>query len=57
MAPEILSGEAYNSKSDIWSVGCVLYEVLTLRKVFDATVCMKFKIKNKTIFDCILEST
>jgi NIMA (never in mitosis gene a)-related kinase len=38
MAPEIMAGEGYNSPSDIWSVGCVLYEILTLQKVFDATV-------------------
>ena len=30
----------YNQKSDIWAVGCVLYEMLTLRKVFDASVSM-----------------
>ena len=28
----------YNQKSDMWALGCVLYEMLTLRKVFDATV-------------------
>jgi len=28
----------YNQKSDMWAMGCVLYEMLTLRKVFDATV-------------------
>lgn len=28
MAPEILLGQAYSSKSDLWSVGCIYYEML-----------------------------
>ena len=30
----------------MWAVGCVLYEMLTLNKVFDATVCKKFLTNN-----------
>lgn len=37
MSPEIVQGQKYNQKSDMWALGCVLYEMLTLRKVFDAT--------------------
>lgn len=35
ISPEICNSEAYNQKSDIWSLGCVLYELATLRHAFD----------------------
>ena len=35
MAPEILNGEEYNRKIDIWSLGCILYELFTLKPCFD----------------------
>jgi serine/threonine protein kinase len=27
MSPEVLNGEGYDWKSDIWSVGCIAYEL------------------------------
>ena len=35
MAPEILDGQPYNHTADIWSLGCILYELCTLEKPFD----------------------
>eukprot|EP00826_Nyctotherus_ovalis_P017615 TRINITY_DN15196_c0_g1_i4.p1 TRINITY_DN15196_c0_g1~~TRINITY_DN15196_c0_g1_i4.p1 ORF type:complete len:397 (-),score=113.93 TRINITY_DN15196_c0_g1_i4:148-1338(-) len=35
LSPEICQERPYNQKSDIWSVGCILYELLTLRHAFD----------------------
>ena len=29
MAPEIFDDESYNYKADIYSVGCVMYELLS----------------------------
>lgn len=38
MSPELCQGVKYNFKSDIWAVGCVVFELLTLKRTFDATV-------------------
>ena len=35
MAPEVLQGQDANPRSDIFSFGCVLYEMLTARRAFD----------------------
>ncbi|XP_048735252.1 serine/threonine-protein kinase Nek9-like isoform X2 [Ostrea edulis] len=37
MAPEIVKGDSYDHKVDMWALGCVLYELLTLKKTFQAT--------------------
>lgn len=39
LSPEICQGRAYNNKSDIWALGCVLYELCTLKHPFDSN-CM-----------------
>ena len=36
MSPEICAAESYTSHSDIWSVGCIIYELCTKRPPFDA---------------------
>jgi hypothetical protein len=36
LSPEICNGKPYNSKTDIWSLGCLLYELCTLKHPFDA---------------------
>ena len=35
MAPELLSKEKYNNKADIWSLGCIIYELCTLNACFE----------------------
>uniref|UniRef100_H3BFY4 non-specific serine/threonine protein kinase n=1 Tax=Latimeria chalumnae TaxID=7897 RepID=H3BFY4_LATCH len=53
MAPELCQGVKYNFKLDIWAVGCVLFELLTLRRTFDATnplnLCVKIVQGTRTM--------
>eukprot|EP00936_MAST-01D_sp_MAST-1D-sp1_P000627 g627.t1 len=35
MSPELCENRAYDEKSDMWALGCVLYELITLRKAFE----------------------
>ncbi|XP_041806195.1 serine/threonine-protein kinase Nek5 isoform X2 [Chelmon rostratus] len=37
LSPEICEGRPYNNKTDIWSLGCVLYELCTLRHPFEGS--------------------
>ena len=47
MAPEMLKGEKYSNKVDIWALGCIIYELFTLNICFqDENI---FGIINKII--------
>ena len=36
ISPEVCEHSPYNQKSDIWAVGCILYELMTLKRAFEA---------------------
>ncbi|KRT84749.1 protein kinase [Oryctes borbonicus] len=38
LAPEMCDGKPYDMKSDIWSFGCVMYEICSLDRLFDGTI-------------------
>eukprot|EP00743_Colponemidia_sp_Colp-15_P010894 GILK01012068.1.p1 GENE.GILK01012068.1~~GILK01012068.1.p1 ORF type:complete len:862 (+),score=168.21 GILK01012068.1:96-2681(+) len=35
MSPEVCRGQQYNQKSDVWALGCTLYEMVMLKRPFD----------------------
>ena len=48
MAPEILNNNDYDSKSDIWSIGVIIYELITGRSPYKVT-SLKQLINNAKI--------
>lgn len=36
MSPELFSNRPYNHKSDVWALGCCIYEMVTLKHAFNA---------------------
>jgi NIMA (never in mitosis gene a)-related kinase len=36
LAPELCKNEKYSFKSDIWSLGCILYKLCSLRNAFES---------------------
>jgi len=47
MSPEQINESKYNEKSDIWSAGCLLYEIAALRPPFEASNHLSLAIKIK----------
>ncbi len=48
MAPEQASGEKVDGRADLYAIGCVLYELLTGTRVFEADSAMQVLLKQMT---------
>ena len=50
LSPEICQEKPYNDKSDVWALGCILYELCTFKHPFDAKSqgALILKIMNNT---------
>ena len=48
MSPEQIDDHKYNEKSDIWSLGCFLYEITSLHPPFEATNHLSLAMKIKS---------
>ena len=45
LSPELCEGRPYNRKSDIWALGCLLYEMATLKRTFEAATLAALVLK------------
>lgn len=45
MSPEQINDQKYNEKSDVWSAGCIIYELAALRAPFEATTHLQLANK------------
>merc|ERR1712113_1083987 len=54
MSPEAIRGQPYDWSSDVWSLGCLLYELMTLRNPFYKEG-LNFYQLGKNISNCAYE--
>ncbi len=61
MAPEILEGEAYNNKCDLWSLGVIIYQLYTKKPPydgkFDKIILKQINELGQSVLDVIEDKT
>jgi NIMA (never in mitosis gene a)-related kinase len=50
MSPELISGKRYDEKSDIWALGCVIYEMAVLRPPFNSILRSEDELKRNIVY-------
>lgn len=56
----MIQGKPYDGKTDVWAIGCVLYEMCALKKAFDASNLGAITVKvmrsalHASMLDCCL---
>jgi serine/threonine protein kinase len=45
VSPEIVAQQKYDTKADVWSLGCCVYELMTLRPAIDVVRCITMGVR------------
>ena len=45
MAPEMIKDAKYDTKADIWSLGCIIFELVTLKRAYTSDSLMRLMYK------------
>ena len=51
IAPEIIEDGLYNEKSDLWSLGCIIYELFNLSIYYKDAIKRKIKIIDSSLYN------
>ncbi|KAJ1622069.1 kinase-like domain-containing protein [Pavlovales sp. CCMP2436] len=58
LSPEMVSGKPYTAATDVWSLGCILWELITLRRPFSGSNIMQLamQIMSKEVDETLLQA-
>jgi hypothetical protein len=58
LSPEMVNGKPYTAATDVWSLGCILWELLTLQRPFSGSNIMQLamQIMSKQLDEASLEA-